>query len=76
MHYIFFMNKEKSETIQVRVTPDEKAGLIEAAEIAGIPLSSWVRERLRLAAIRELEGAGRRVPFVQPVSIEWDNNHA
>lgn len=75
MHYNFYMNKEKSETIQVRVTPEEKTGLVEAAKISGIPLSSWVRERLRLAAIRELEGAGRKVPFVESVPIREDDNH-
>jgi uncharacterized protein (DUF1778 family) len=67
------MNKEKTETIQVRVTPEEKAGIIEAAEIAGISLSSWVRERLRIAAIRDLEGAGRKVPFIRPISLTEDN---
>lgn len=48
----------------------EKQGFIEAAELAGIPLSSWVRERLRLAAIRELENAGRKIPFVKPIHLE------
>ena len=57
----------KSLTVQIRLTPEEKAGFVMAAEIAGISLSNWVRERLRLAAIRELEGAGRRVPFVPPI---------
>jgi hypothetical protein len=75
MHYNIFMNKEKSKIIQVRVTPEEKTGLVEAAKISGIPLSSWVRERLRLSAIRELEGAGRRVPFVESVPIKEDDNH-
>jgi hypothetical protein len=60
---------KKEVSIQVRLTEAEKAGLADAAELAGIPLSSWVRERLRLAAIRELEGAGRRVPFVAPVPM-------
>ncbi len=63
-------NKGKSETVQVRLTQREKDGFTKAAEIAGLPLSSWVRERLRLAAIRELEGVGRPVPFVDSVSIE------
>lgn len=64
------MVEDKSETIQIRLTQSEKAGFLEAAELAGIPLSSWVRERLRLAAIRELESAGRRVPFVKPLSLD------
>jgi hypothetical protein len=63
----------KTETVLVRVTPAEKAGLTQAAELAGIPLSAWVRERVRLAAIRELEGVGRRVPFVASVPMEEDD---
>ena len=38
-------------------------------DIAGISLSSWIRERLRLAAIRELEQAGRKVPFVPKIPL-------
>jgi hypothetical protein len=59
----------KNETIQIRVTDAEKRAFSESAGLAGIPLSSWVRERLRLAAIRELEGAGRRVAFVSSVPL-------
>jgi len=55
----------KSQNLQIRLTEQEKAGFSEAAELAGIPVSSWVRERLRLAAIRELESAGRPIPFVR-----------
>jgi hypothetical protein len=71
MHYIFFMKAQdtgKTVTIQIRLTQLEKIGFLEAAKIAGIPLSSWVRERLRLAAIRELEAADKRVPFIKPIS--------
>lgn len=71
MHYIKNMKeKGKSLTIQVRITQREKAGFLEAAGITGLPLSSWVRERLRLAAIRELEGAGKHVPFVDPIPLK------
>ena len=59
----------KIESIEIRVQPDEKRAFRDAADIAGISLSSWVRERLRLAAIRELEGAGRMVPFIPPIAI-------
>lgn len=61
--------KGKTLTLQIRLTDAEKAGFLEAATLAGVSLSSWVRERLRMAAIRELEGAGRRVPFVPPVPL-------
>jgi hypothetical protein len=66
--------KPKSEILQIRVSDSEKEGFELAAALAGISLSSWVRERLRLTAIRELEGAGRRVPFVAPVSLRGGNN--
>jgi hypothetical protein len=66
--------KPKSEILQIRVTDSEKAAFELAAGFAGISMSSWVRERLRLAAIRELESAGQRVPFVSPVSLRGGNN--
>ncbi len=49
----------KSTTIQIRLQLEEKQAFEDAAELAGIGLSSWVRQCLRLAAIRELESAGR-----------------
>jgi hypothetical protein len=59
----------KAEVLQIRLTSQEKQGFQNAADLAGIPLSSWVRERLRVAAIRELESAGRQIPFVNPIPI-------
>ncbi len=61
--------KPKSENLQIRITDSEKEGFELAAALSGISLSSWVRERLRLAAIRELESAGRRVPFVPEIPL-------
>ena len=43
----------------------EKEGFAAAAEVAGVPLAVWMRERLRRAAREELEGAGRGVPFLE-----------
>ena len=60
---------KKKRTLQIRLTEAEKTGFEEAAALAGLRLSSWVRERLRLAAIRDLEGAGRRVPFVACIPL-------
>lgn len=59
----------KGEVLQIRLTEAEKQGFVAAANLAGIPLSSWVRERLRLAAIRDLESAGQKIPFVEPVHL-------
>lgn len=54
----------RDQVLQIRLTEDEKRGFQTAANLAGLPLSSWTRERLRTAAIRELESAGQKVPFV------------
>jgi hypothetical protein len=59
----------KTELLQLRVMPEEKAAFQQAADMAGISVSAWIRERLRLAAIRELEGAGRAVPFVPQIPL-------
>jgi hypothetical protein len=42
----------------------EKQAFKDAAELAGLPLSTWVRERLRRAAREELEEAHRPVAFL------------
>ncbi len=54
----------RSESVKFRLTKREKAAFKKAAELAGIGLSTWVRERLRKAARNELEEAGLTVPFV------------
>ncbi len=55
----------KAQILQVRLEPSEKEGFDAAAELAGLPLSGWVRERLRLAARSELEGYGKPVSFLK-----------
>ena len=60
----------KEQVLQIRLTDLEKQGFLAAADLAGIPLSSWVRERLRLAAIRDLESAGLQIPFVKPLRLK------
>ncbi len=59
----------KTKAILVRLMDLEKEGFRVAADLAGISLSAWVRERLRSAAIRELEQAGKRVPFIPDIPI-------
>jgi uncharacterized protein (DUF1778 family) len=56
----------KAEYLQVRVHAAEKRSFHAAAELAGLDLSSWVRERLRMLARKELEKAGQTVPFLNP----------
>lgn len=55
----------KTESIEIRVQSEEKAAFKEAADIAGLPLSAWVRERLRRITIRELEEAGKPILFLR-----------
>jgi uncharacterized protein (DUF1778 family) len=55
----------RTQTMEIRVTPEEKTAFRDAARVAGIPTSAWVRERLRRAATRELEDAGREIAFLQ-----------
>ena len=66
----------KTKLLQLRVIPEEKSAFQDAADMAGISLSAWIRERLRLAAIRELEGAGRRVAFIPSVPLRRKNADA
>jgi uncharacterized protein (DUF1778 family) len=61
--------KPKREILQIRISDSEKEGFELAATIAGISISSWVRERLRTAAIRELERTGRPIPFVESIPL-------
>ena len=68
LHYISLMSR--STTIQIRLTEEEKDGFDMAADIAGIPLSSWVRERLRMAATQDLTRVGQRAPFLKPIILK------
>lgn len=58
----------KEEYLDVRLDTAEKQAFWDAANIAGLPLSAWVRERLRTAARQELIEAGRKIAFLQPHS--------
>jgi uncharacterized protein (DUF1778 family) len=53
------------EYIELRVTTAEKQAFRDAAEYTGIPLATWMRERLRRVAIRELDNAKRPVAFLK-----------
>lgn len=55
----------RSEDLLVKLMVDEKEAFKNAAQLAGVPLSSWVRERLRRVAIKELEEASQPVAFLK-----------
>jgi hypothetical protein len=54
----------KSESLLLRLAPREKQGFSDAASLAGVPLSIWIRERLRKAAAKELKDADKDVAFL------------
>jgi hypothetical protein len=58
--------ESKSDSMKIRLTEPEKAAFRRASELSGIGLSTWMRERLRRAAIRELEEAGEIAAFLLP----------
>jgi predicted HicB family RNase H-like nuclease len=57
--------KRREELLQVRVAGTEKEAFEEAANLSGLALSAWVRERLRQVAARELQAAQRTVAFLE-----------
>ena len=57
--------RTRAEILQVRLTPAEKTAFVRAAEVSGIELSAWVRERLRTLAARELQAVGEQASFLE-----------
>lgn len=55
----------KTASSELRIGEDEKEGFRLAANLAGLSLSAWMRERLRDSAATTLEAEGRRIPFHQ-----------
>jgi uncharacterized protein (DUF1778 family) len=60
------MKDNRDERLEVRIDQDERTAFQNAAKLSGVPLSSWVRERLRRSSRSELEEAEMPVPFLLP----------
>jgi len=58
-------SEKKGQSLLVRLDDGEKEAFKDAADLAGVPLSTWVRERLRQIAGRELGKAARPVAFLR-----------
>jgi uncharacterized protein (DUF1778 family) len=58
----------KADYIEMRCTEAEKQAFRAAAEAAGLPLTGWIRERLRRIARKELEDLDRPVAFLERLS--------
>lgn len=55
----------KTAITQIRLMTSEKDGFEEAARLAGLSLSAWMRERLRMVARKELESHGKQPEFLK-----------
>lgn len=60
----------RNDKLLVRLEQDEKEAFKDAADLAGISLSSWVRERLRRVAVRELQEAAQPIAFLKNLRAE------
>jgi len=58
------------DVLHLRLQPLEKKAFTDAASLAGLELSGWVRERLRRAAIRELEEVAMPIAFLKAMAQE------
>jgi uncharacterized protein (DUF1778 family) len=54
----------KEEYLELRLDAAEKQAFKDAAELSGMAMSVWVRERLRKVAKKELEDADRPIAFL------------
>ena len=61
---------KRENQLLIRLSESEKRGFQRAAEISGINTSEWARERLRAAAIRDLEPVGILAPFLEELLKE------
>ena len=60
----------RTETLQIRLTVAEEKTFEDAANVSGVSLSAWIRERLRRAARHDLEDAGQPIAFLADVTLE------
>jgi hypothetical protein len=64
------LKKKKLETLIIKLDTVEKRTFKDASEISGTSLSAWARERLRQAAIKELEAVGHPIELLK--KIKWE----
>jgi uncharacterized protein (DUF1778 family) len=65
--------QKKEALLQLRLSAAEKEAFEDAARLAGLALSAWVRSRLRSAARRELIEEGQSVAFLNQPTDRGDD---
>lgn len=58
------LDLSKSEYMELRLDAAEKEAFVQAAQVAGMSLSGWVRDRLRRASRKELQDMDMPVAFL------------
>jgi hypothetical protein len=53
--------------ILIRLSEEEKAAFEKAAKVGGLSTSSWIRQKLRTAALEELRALDMQVAFLVPI---------
>ena len=61
---------KRENQLLIRLSNDEKNGFEQAAKIAGITMSAWARQKLRISASKELRDADRPIPFLNDIGEE------
>jgi hypothetical protein len=61
---------KRENQLLIRLSDKEKSGFEQAAQIAGINMSAWARQKLRIAALKELRDADRPIPFLNEIGVE------
>jgi hypothetical protein len=64
------LTETKDLSLVIRLNSSERQTFKNAADLAGISLSTWVRERLRWISIRELQEASLPIPFLKNKSLK------
>lgn len=65
---------KKDTQVLIKLSELEKEGFKRASEISGIGFSAWARQVMRSAAIKELQNAGEKIIFLEPISLKINNN--
>ncbi|GMV99324.1 MAG: hypothetical protein AMXMBFR84_04630 [Candidatus Hydrogenedentota bacterium] len=64
-HLAYNSHMKNDTRIYIRLTESEKNAFQDAADIGGLSLSSWIRERLRRACVQELRSIDRIPEFLE-----------
>jgi hypothetical protein len=55
---------KRENQLLIRLSEKERQGIELAANLSGITMSAWARQKLRLSAAKELREFDRAIPFL------------